>query len=292
MPIKAVENRRLYRQIAAQLSALIASGELAVGGKLPAERELAVQLGVSRPSLREAIIALELEGMVEVRVGAGIWVTAATVKTGTEPRLAPARSEGEGPFELLRARSLIEGEIAAVAACEATADDLAEIRRAVDAMERFERKGQDPAPADRAFHLAIATATRSGVLHAVVQDLWDRGRGEMWRQMEHHFRTPELRAATLADHRAILQALEAHDPREARHAMRAHLHRVDTEFARGWELRTPAAAPRRTGPQSTVRTARTTALPRRAKPRNLASNARSTLGATAATPAGSTKVSR
>src|SRR5215510_8049183 len=98
MPIKAVENRRLYRQIAAQLSALIASGEFAVGHRLPPERELAVQLGVSRPSLREAIIALELEGMVEVRVGAGIWVTAASEQA------SPKRQhEGEGPFELLRA---------------------------------------------------------------------------------------------------------------------------------------------------------------------------------------------
>jgi DNA-binding FadR family transcriptional regulator len=234
MPIKTVENRRLYRQIAAQLSALIASGEFAVGQRLPAERDLAVQLGVSRPSLREAVIALELEGMVEVRVGAGIWVTSASGRTApedTDPQLA----EGEGPFELLRARTLIEGEIAAVAARDATAADLASIRNALDTMERLERKGQDPAAADRDFHLCIASASRNSVLHAVVQDLWDRGRGAMWSQMEHHFRTPQLRAAAIADHREILQALEVHDPREARHAMRAHVRRVAAEFARGWE---------------------------------------------------------
>ena len=240
MPIKVVENRRLYRQIAAQLSALIGSGEFAVGQRLPPERQLAVQLGVSRPSLREAIIALELEGMVEVRVGAGIWVTAASARTGGQGPIL-VRAEGEGPFELQRARSLIEGEIAAVAAREATSTDLAALRDALDAMERLERQGQDPAPADREFHLCIAASTRNSVLYSVVQDLWDRGRGAMWSQMEHHFRTPQLRAATLADHRAILQALEAHDPREARHAMRAHLRRVDAEFARGWERRTPAA---------------------------------------------------
>ena len=236
MPIKAVENRRLYRQIAAQLSGLIASGEFAVGQRLPAERELATQLGVSRPSLREAVIALELEGMVEVRVGAGIWVTAtAAPSDGDVP--APLVAEGEGPFELLRARSLIEGEIAAAAARDATAADLSAIRTAVDTMERLEGSGQDPSPADRKFHLCIAASTRNSVLHAVVQDLWDRGRGKMWSQMEHHFRTPQLRAATLDDHRAILKALEAHDPREARQAMRSHLRRVDAEFARGWERR-------------------------------------------------------
>jgi DNA-binding FadR family transcriptional regulator len=241
MPIKTVENRRLYRQIAAQLSALIASGEFAVGQRLPSERDLALQLGVSRPSLREALIALELEGMVEVRVGAGIWVTA----NQSEAPIKPLQHEGEGPFELLRARWVIEGEIAAIAAREACAADLIIIRDAVASMERLERKNQDPSQADREFHLGIAAATRNSVLQAVVQDLWDRGRGAMWTLMEQHFRTPALHEATIADHRAIYQALEAHDPREARNAMRAHLKRVDDEFARGWEHvkeRNPAAA--------------------------------------------------
>jgi len=232
MPIAIVETRRLYRQIAAQLSALIASGEFAVGQRLPSERELAVQLGVSRPSLREALIALELEGLVEVRVGAGIWVTAAS---GRGPS-APVQQEGEGPFELLRARWLIEGEIAALAAREATAADLAAIRSALTEMERLEKTHQDFSALDREFHINIAASTRNGVLQSVVEDLWDRGRGAMWRLMEQHFQTPALQAASVSDHRAILDALVAHDPREARNAMRSHLKRVDSEFARGWEL--------------------------------------------------------
>ncbi|HEX3757051.1 MAG TPA: FadR/GntR family transcriptional regulator [Kofleriaceae bacterium] len=231
MPIATVETRRLYQQIAAQLSALIASGEFAVGQRLPSERELAVQLGVSRPSLREALIALELEGLVEVRVGAGIWVTAASARPPT-----PAQQEGEGPFELLRARWLIEGEVAAAAAREATAADLTTIRAALAEMERLEKKHEDFSTFDREFHLRVAASTHNGVLQTVVEDLWDRGRGAMWRLMEQHFRTPALQAATVADHRAIYQALAAHDPREARNAMRAHLKRVDSEFARGWDL--------------------------------------------------------
>jgi DNA-binding FadR family transcriptional regulator len=74
MPIKGVKSRRLYLRIATQLSELIDSGEFAEGARLPSERDLSVRLGVSRPSLREALIALELEGIVEVRVGAGIYV--------------------------------------------------------------------------------------------------------------------------------------------------------------------------------------------------------------------------
>jgi DNA-binding FadR family transcriptional regulator len=230
MPIKIVESRRLYSQIAAQISALIAKGEYALGEKLPSERELATQLGVSRPSLREALIALELEGMVEVRVGSGIWVTASSERSAVKPL-----HQGEGPFELLRARGLIEGEIAAVAARTATARDLDQIRSALGAMERLERKNQDFSSADRDFHIHIAASTRNSVLAATVQDLWDRGRGAMWDLMEEHFQTPAHRAATVDDHRAIYRALDAHDPREARHAMRSHLKRVDSEFARGWD---------------------------------------------------------
>jgi DNA-binding FadR family transcriptional regulator len=103
-------------------------------------------------------------------------------------------------------------------------------------MERLQKKNQDCSSFDREFHLRIAASTRNGVLQAVVEDLWDRGRGAMWRLMEQHFQTPALQAASVNDHRAILQALAAHDPREARNAMRAHLKRVDSEFARGWEL--------------------------------------------------------
>jgi DNA-binding FadR family transcriptional regulator len=238
MPIKIIESRRLYREIAAQLSGLIAKGEFTVGERLPSERELAAQLGVSRPSLREALIALELEGMVEVRVGSGIWVTASSADRGA---VKPLRS-GEGPFELLRARGLIEGEIAAVAARTATAHDLDAIRSALGAMERLLKKNQDFSSADRDFHIHIAASTRNSVLAATVQDLWDRGRGAMWDLMEEHFQTPAHRAATVEEHRAIYRALDAHDPREARHAMRSHLKRVDSEFARGWEqLKRPGA---------------------------------------------------
>src|SRR5437868_13875859 len=118
MPLQTIAPRRLYRQIADQLRALIERGEFAVGSRLPPERDLAVQLGVSRPSVREALIALEIQGLVEVRVGAGIFVAQAE-----RPPTVPI-NEGQGPFELLRARWLIEGEIAALAAREATKADL------------------------------------------------------------------------------------------------------------------------------------------------------------------------
>src|ERR1700674_670095 len=103
MPLQAVDNRRLYRQIADQIAALIEKGEYGTGQRLPPERDLARQLGVSRPSVREALIALEVEGYVEVRVGSGVYVVGRGAGASAEP--LPADS---GPFELIKARRLIE----------------------------------------------------------------------------------------------------------------------------------------------------------------------------------------
>jgi DNA-binding FadR family transcriptional regulator len=209
----------------------MASGEFPPGARLPSERELAVQLGVSRPSVREALIALEVEGKVEVRVGAGIFVAAARPVAVTNPT-----TEGQGPFELLRARWLIEGEIAMEAARGARPEELAVVRDAVAEMQRRQRHGHNADEADRNFHLGIAKATHNSALVSVVRTLWDQGRGAIWKRMEHHFQTPELLGVVLHDHRAILEALEAHDPRGARAAMRRHLEHVEREFNRGWEL--------------------------------------------------------
>src|SRR5581483_11761573 len=103
VPLEAVEARRLYRQVADQLRSLIERGEYAVGSRLPTERELAEQLKVSRPTVREALIALEVEGRVRIRVGSGIYVTEPTAIASV-----PASATIEGPFELLRAREFIE----------------------------------------------------------------------------------------------------------------------------------------------------------------------------------------
>ncbi|MBS2021563.1 MAG: FadR family transcriptional regulator [Deltaproteobacteria bacterium] len=231
MPIQAIGSDRLYRKIAKQLSDLISAGEFAPGQRLPSERELAEQLGVSRPSVREALIALEIEGKVEVRVGSGVFVAVSK----PSPLLANEQ-HGEGPFELISARMIVEGETAAHAASGATADEIEEIRAAVADLQKLQAAGLPTDPADRAFHLSIARATHNGPLASVVELLWDQGRGKMWRQMEKHFQTPALRAATLRDHRAIVDAIAEGDPEAARAAMKKHLSRVAREFTRGWGL--------------------------------------------------------
>jgi DNA-binding FadR family transcriptional regulator len=228
MPIHAIDTDRLYRKIARMISELIASGEFVPGQRLPGERDLARQLGVSRPSVREGLIALEVEGKVEVRVGSGVFVS--------PPRKLPPTSllePGEGPFELIRARWVVEGETAAIAAEQWRPADRDEMHRAVEDL-RASQTPRESEAADRRLHVAIGNASRNGPLGEVVQLLWDQGRGALWRQMEHHFSTPALSAQTLHDHEAVVAAIESRNPAKARKSMHEHLTRVHREFARGF----------------------------------------------------------
>ena len=231
MPIQAVETRRLYRQIADQLVDLIANGEYEPGARLPPERDLAVQLGVSRPSVREALIALEVEGHVEVRVGSGVYVTQVAPRASEAPR----RATDSGPFELIRARWLIESECAAMAARAATRAQVRAIEQALERMESQRKRGVMPLDADRQFHLAIAEASGNSALALVVKTLWDQRTGALFRRLEHHFDTPELWQHATREHREIVDAIARHDAAGARAAMRRHMDHAGRRFSASWE---------------------------------------------------------
>ncbi len=232
MPIQAVDNRRLYRQIADQIATLIEGGEYPPGVRLPAERELATQLAVSRPSVREALIALEVEGYVEVRVGSGVYVTNSGSGVGRNAAL-PADS---GPFELIRARRLIEGECAALAAREASRAQIRSIEDALDEMVREHKtnKGVMPLAADRLFHLRIAEAGGNSALVLVVKTLWDQRTGPLFMQFERHFTTDATWDIAIKEHRDVLTAIAKHDPKAARAAMRRHMDNSAKRFSKGW----------------------------------------------------------
>ena len=231
MPFQSIEPRRLYRQIADQIRALIRSGEYATGSRLPPERDLARQLGVSRPSVREAVIALEVEGLVDVRIGSGIYVRPCDDAQAALP------AEGEaGPFELLRARYLIESECAALAAKSVTRVQLQAMEGALGDMERDMAEGRQPLPGDRMFHLRIVEATGNGALVHVVRMLWDERAGPLYQQLEQHYDSPDLWQAAMAEHRVLLKAIAVHDARGARAAMRRHLNQAYKRFSTGWDM--------------------------------------------------------
>jgi GntR family transcriptional regulator, uxu operon transcriptional repressor len=229
LPLQLVEPRRLYRQIADQIAGLIQAREFIPGSRLPAERELAAKLGVSRASVREAIISLEIGGLVEVRIGTGIFVTASAVSAG-----ARDRDVGPGPFELLSARKLIEGEIAALAATVATIADVEALKQSVQRMTEHVDDFAVREDSDRDFHIRLAKATGNSSLELVVEGLWSQ-RAELWGRMQQHFHTAKLAEQTIRDHTAIVRGVAAHDSAAARTAMHRHLTRVAKEFERGMD---------------------------------------------------------
>jgi len=236
MPIEAVDSRRLYRRIADQIAQLIERGEYAPGERLAPERDLARQLHVSRPSVREALIALEVEGYVEVRVGSGVYVS----KAGRTARLE-ALATDSGPFELIRARSLVEAECAALAAKHATRDQVRAIDRAIDAMAAARDHARVPLAQDRLFHLRIAEASGNSALALVVKTLWLQRTGPLFLRLEHHFDTPALWGVAIREHRAIASAIARRDAGAARAAMRRHMREAARRFSASWEKRKGAA---------------------------------------------------
>jgi len=210
---------RLYEQLAAKLVDAIVAGEYGIGDRLPAERELAVVHGVSRTTVREAFVALEVTGVVEVRVGSGVYVVAMP-SAGDIPV-----NMDVGPFELTEARMLFEGEVAALAATLATDEELAAMERLLREMERANQQGNGE-EIDRQFHLAIARATRNSAMASVVESLWTiRLRSP---QCVRLFRKSRARGTkpVVAEHRAIFNALRARNPIAARNAMQQHLRSV------------------------------------------------------------------
>jgi DNA-binding FadR family transcriptional regulator len=232
MPIQAVENRRLYRQIADQIAGLIQKGEYGAGERLPPERDLARQLGVSRPSVREALIALEVEGYVDVRVGSGVYVV------GPDRAVAPQLPADSGPFELIRARWIIESECAALAARHATRAQVRAMEEALDEMTAQRDRGTLPLVADRQFHLRIAEASGNSALALVVRTLWDQRTGPLFLRLEHHFDTPALWTVAIREHREIVAAIARHDAAGARAAMRRHMDQAARRFSTSWDKRT------------------------------------------------------
>jgi DNA-binding FadR family transcriptional regulator len=231
MPLQPVSTRRLYLQIADQIRSMITTGEVVAGARLPAERELAKRLRVSRPSLREAIIALEVEGLLDVRVGSGIYVG----RPG-ERRNGSDLANASGPFEVIRARWMIEGECAALAAKNGSAAQLRAIRKAHANMLKETKKHHNPLDADRAFHVSIAEATGNSALELVVQTLWDQRVGPLYRALEVKLEYPAMGGETVDEHKAVVDAILGRNPAAARGAMRRHMDMTKKRYSKDWKV--------------------------------------------------------
>jgi len=210
---------RLYKNLARALFRELASGKYAVGDRLPAERELAAEHEVSRPTVREAIIALEVQGLVEVRVGSGAYV-----------RRLPGGDDSPGfnvtAFELIEARLAIEGESAALAALHISDTELDELDSLVRRIAHGNLRDQGAEDADYAFHMTIARATRNTAIVSVVEELWRlRTSSPASALLFATARSAKVKPV-VEEHRAIARAMRTRDPVKERTAMRAHLRAV------------------------------------------------------------------
>jgi GntR family transcriptional repressor for pyruvate dehydrogenase complex len=221
--------QKLYQRVAESIATAIAKGRYVPGSRLPAERDLAEEFKVSRPTIREAMIALEIRGLVGAKKGSGIYVTS------TPPELTSTPELDVGAFELIEARTLFEGEAAALAATSIDAPQLEELRKLLVEMEQA---GETSAAfeADKQFHLAIAKATANSLVVSVVEMLWTIR--EQSPLCVHMFAKARREGVTprVNEHQLIVDALAARDPQTARDAMRSHLRRVTDDLLEATKL--------------------------------------------------------
>lgn len=221
MDIQPVKVKRLYLQVAQQLIQLTEEGSIVAGQRLPSERDLASEFGVSRPTIREAMIALEIAGVVEIRSGSGVY---ALERSGPAPPVAT--DQGPGPVEILEARRLIESEACALAAERISQQQLRELDALLQAIEVENEQDNTTEKADEQFHRCIVIAAGNSALATTVSWLWDlRNQSEISTRFHQRLREEGIKPI-VEDHKRILEALHQRDPGGARRAMNDHLQRV------------------------------------------------------------------
>ncbi|SDQ15526.1 FCD domain-containing protein [Pseudovibrio sp. Tun.PSC04-5.I4] len=224
-----IPSNRLYQSIGETLKSRIASGEYPVGGKLPPERVIGQELGISRTVVREAIIMLEIEGIVSVRKGSGIHIIAdhsssAKPVTGEAEKALRHLIEGlqeTGPFEMLEARQQVECLIVELAAVYATPEDL-EALKDIQKSAASEDQARD-SEWDKEFHIQLARSSGNPVLTLLVEFLWHgRKKNPLWMNLHKHIEVKDLNS-WYKEHQEIVEAIGARNPKRAYNAMWNHI---------------------------------------------------------------------
>ncbi len=245
-----MEKDRIYQRIAGLIREKIRDKTYAVGSRIPPERDLATQLGVSRTSVREAIIALEVSGWVEVRVGSGVYVR--QPEPGNvhhedppiHPALLPhlAQANEITPFELLQARLLLEPEIAALAATRRDAAQLQAIKEAYLMNVQDNVNHSREHIGDRLFHIRIAEAAENEAYAFFIRYLLGKQYTELFGRLQQLYTPEDMPLRSQLEHHHILVALESRNAPAARQAMHQHLTNVIRIFMRSIESDAGASA--------------------------------------------------
>jgi len=220
---EAVRKVRRYEQVAEQIRRLISSGQLKPGDLLPPERELAVKLGVGRSSIRDAVRTLEVMGILEPRQGHGTVVRDLSTDALVVPLASILTRKREMVSELLDVRRMLEPALAARAARNATAEEIAEMGRILERHEAKLRRGEQAMDEDGEFHYALALAARNSVVLRVLDVLMDLLRESRSRSLQVKGRPRR----SFEGHRRILAAIQKRDAKAAEAAVRKHLGEIE-----------------------------------------------------------------
>jgi GntR family transcriptional regulator, transcriptional repressor for pyruvate dehydrogenase complex len=246
--LQPIQSTRIYAEIVDQILKMIDRGDIVRGDKLPPERQLAQQLNVSRSALREAMTALEVLGIVEIKPGVGIYVGTnfgLDSNIGVTGEVAKLISR-VGPLEILEVRILIEPGAAQLAAERRSAEDLRAMEIAVSQMEAELKKGGEAWQPDWGFHRAIAAATQNPLVEMVFDSLGQRMENPLWSLMRaHNFEMGDRGQRYLMDHRAILDAIRKRSGTAAFRAMHAHIRMIQADLEADETLQQTTETPAR-----------------------------------------------
>lgn len=218
LKLEAVKSERLYMKVAEQLKALIETNVIKPGERLPSERHLAEQLAVSRPTIREAMIALEISNVIEIRSGSGIYALAANSIKDLH-----ISDTGIGPFEILETRLILESEACALAAARITEEQLNALEQCLVDMQEEEKRVDASEKADQRFHEIIAEASQNAAIATLVRSLWKlRNESPLSTAFLERIRKEGIHPS-ITEHKTIFNALKNRDPITARDAMRRHI---------------------------------------------------------------------
>lgn len=227
---KKVRTKKVYMHIVEQIQDLIKEGKLKPGEKLPSEHILAGKFGASRPSVREALTALEILGITESRGGKGNFIRDNFSSPLYEQRFKELEEE-ESPFELLEARKAVETEIAELAAEKATSEDIREIEEALDRMKNTLNDTPRVMEFDREFHIAIAKAAHNSILFQMMNYLADGLKESLWVNIKRKsWALPGHPQKYLEEHTRLLEAIKKGDKEVARRTMYSHLADVEEDL--------------------------------------------------------------
>ncbi len=227
--IHQVTRRRLYEDIVQQFHALLRQGALKHGDRLPAERELAEQFQVSRSSVREAIRALELQGLVVSKRGSGTFINTENLDAALDLLAANLNGGAAALQDIFEMRHLMEPHIAALAAQRATADQVWRLREILTEQQRQIDLGETGVESDTAFHFTLAAATHNSALVKVVSAIEDI----LQMSRDKSLQEPGRPQRSLESHRRILRMVESGDAAGCRQAMDHHLTAVEPSARSG-----------------------------------------------------------